>query len=418
MRDETLVCRATRVWRSLWRDSQQIMSRVSAQNRVLYFEPGRDPDRPVGAELRRNWPNFLNLRVQKVAENLLVIPTPACLPYARQHLPRAVLRVTVPLVARVNSRILIRHVRQALHALAVERPILWLYDPRHVGLAGQFGEKMVCYYNYDEYPDALHNARVKESMRDYDARLTRRADVVFATSRAQSERRAQLNPHTYFMPNGVDFDLFNRALDADLPLPPDIVGLPQPIIGFAGWLGYHIDVELLRRIAETYRHGSLLLVGPDDLPAAGRQMLRRLPNVFFVGRKDPAELPGYLRAFDAALMPYALIGHIRSAYPLKLHEYLAAGRACVAVALPELEPYRQLVRIAETHDEFIRHIRAALDDNTPEAIAARVAVARENTWDGRVGEIYRLLDQRLAEKTQGAPHEEHIHRLDPLRPAT
>ena len=45
MRGETILCIATRVWDSLWRDSQQIMSRMAQQNQVLYFEPGRTPDR-------------------------------------------------------------------------------------------------------------------------------------------------------------------------------------------------------------------------------------------------------------------------------------------------------------------------------------------------------------------------------------
>ena len=102
-------------------------------------------------------------------------------------------------------------------------------------------------------------------------------------------------------------------------------------------------------------------------------------------------------------MPYVLAGHILSSYPLKLHEYLAAGRAVVAANLPELKPYSHVVRIAETHREFIRQIGEALHDCAPEAIEARVAVARENTWDQRVAEIYRVLDQRLSATGEGMP---------------
>jgi glycosyltransferase involved in cell wall biosynthesis len=417
MQGETILCIATRAWRSLWRDSQQIMSRMARQNRILYFDPGRNPDRAVGAEMWRNAPHFLALRYEAISRNLFVIPTPSCLPIARRHLPHAALRFTVPLTARLNSRILIRHVRRAMQELGVQTPILWLYEPFHVHLAGQFDEKLVCYYNYDEYPDALQNVRIKAMMRAYDNWLTSRADVVFATSQAQCHQRASVNPQTYFMPNGVDFKLFNRAMSPDLPLPPDIAGLPRPIIGFAGWLGYHIDCDLLKRVAEAFPHGTLALIGPDDLPSAGRQQLRALPNVAFLGRKEREELPGYLKAFDVALMPYAFVGHIRSAYPLKLHEYLAAGLPSVAVALPELEPFRHVVRVAETHAQFIEHIRAALDDSAPEAIAARVEVARANTWDQRVMDMYRVLRERLAQ-AEGAHGEDYVHRLDTLRPAS
>jgi glycosyltransferase involved in cell wall biosynthesis len=397
MQGETILCIAPTVWHSLWRNRQQIMSRVAAQNRVLYFEPGRNPDRPVVAEMRRNLPNFFALRTQKVQENLIVIPTPSSLPHARRYLPRSVLRVTMPLVIKINAWILIRHVRWAMKVLDVKAPILWLYGPYETDLIGKFGEKLTCYHNYDEGADFVHNVRIKDLLRRLDNQLSSQVDVIFATSRAQWSRRKAINPNTYFIPNGVDFDLFNRALTSNLSLPADISTVPRPIVGFAGWLGYHIDVKLLRQVAKAYPDCSLVLVGPDALPdTEDRQELRALPNVFSLGQKERPEVPNYLQVFDAALMPYSLSGHIRSAYPLKLHEYLAAGRAIVATAMPELCPYSHVVRIAKTHDEFIHQIGEALHDYSPQAIEARVAVARENTWDQRVAEIYRILWHRLS----------------------
>ena len=94
-------------------------------------------------------------------------------------------------------------------------------------------------------------------------------------------------------------------------------------------------------------------------------------------------------------MPYSLSGHVLSAYPAKLHEYLAAGRAVVATALPELRPYESVVRLAQTSDDFVQMIGQALADRSAEAINARVAVARDNTWDQRVAEIGRILSPLL-----------------------
>ena len=160
-----------------------------------------------------------------------------------------------------------------------------------------------------------------------------------------------------------------------------------------GWLTNHIDVALLRRIAEVYAHGSLVLVGPGELPAsADVEWLRTRRNVAFIGRKDHAAVPAYLRMFDVALMPYRLIGHVPFAYPAKLHEYLAAGRAVVATALPELEPYRDVVRLARSDDEFIRMLHEGLTECSPASVAARLAVARRNTWDHRVADICAVLD--------------------------
>lgn len=394
---ETILCiEPSSRWHSMWRDSQQIMSRIALQNRVLFFEPGRNHERPVATELVRNLPNFLVLRTSREQENLYIIQTPSSLPYLRRHLPRAILKTTMPLVDRINGGILLRHVRWALEEFAVKNPILWLYSPAHMNLIGKCSEKMVCYFNYDEYADFVHNAHIRDLVQGWDDELATRADVIFATSRAQTKRRKALNPNTFFIPNGVDFDLFHRALNPEIQVPNDITSLPRPIIGFAGWLGYHIDVTLLIRIAEEYRNCSLVLVGPEELPRGpNRRKLRAMPNVHFLGRKERSMLPNYLKAFDVALMPWSLAGHILSAYPLKLHEYLAAGRSSVATALPELVPYSDVIRIAQTHEEFICHIRNALCDNGPESIEKRVAVARQNTWEQRVAEIHRILNGYL-----------------------
>jgi glycosyltransferase involved in cell wall biosynthesis len=169
-----------------------------------------------------------------------------------------------------------------------------------------------------------------------------------------------------------------------------------PVLGYVGWLTTHIDVALLRCIAEAYPHCSLVLVGPDQLPAgADLDALRSRHNVVFLGRKDHSVLPAYLRVLDVALMPYSLTGHVLSAYPAKLHEYLAAGRAVVATALPELRPYENVVRLAQTYDDFVQMIGQALADRSAEAINTRLAVARDNTWDQRVAEIGSILSPLL-----------------------
>jgi glycosyltransferase involved in cell wall biosynthesis len=415
MKGETILCVATRRWASLWRDSQQIMSRLAAHNRILYFEPGRNPDQPVFAEMGHNLPNFFRLTAEVARKNVVVIPTPSSLPYARRHLPRLVSRVWLPLVAHLNGSTLIRTIHCAMQRFNVKSPILWLYEPRDIDLAGKFGEKLVCYYNYDEYPEFTQNVRIRDMLRDYDNRMTQRADVVFATSRGQYERRRKLNPNTYFIPNGVNFELFNRALASDTSIPEEVKDVQRPIIGFAGWLGYQVDVDLLIHVAQQFPQATLLLVGPDNLPNDEcRRRLHALPNVVFCGQKEVHELPAYLKVFDVALIPYVIGGHTLTVYPLKLHEYLAAGRPVVTTALPELRAFSRVVRIGENNDHFVAQVRAAITDNGLAAIAERVALAKQNTWDQRVIDISAALDCAMAAKEGRI--EDQVHRMDAIRP--
>jgi len=419
MEGETILCIATRAWHSLWRSTQQYMSRMAAQNRVLFFEPGRNPDRSVLSELVRNLSHFYAAPAAEEAhKNLTVIPTPSSLPYARQHLPGPVLRTTVPLVTRINGAILIRQVRQVMDQLEVEAPILWLYSVHHLHLIGQFGEKLSCFFVYDEYPDFVANRRIQDLLRHYDNNVSRQVDIVFASSRSQWERRKHLNPNTYLIPNGVDFQLFHQALDPETPLPLD-VSWEGPTIGYIGWLGYQMDVPLLLKVAQAFPDCALALIGPDEIPRdESLERLRSMPNVHFLGSKDRTSLPAYLKAMDVALIPYYLAGYTLSAYPLKLHEYLAAGRAIVATALPELGPFSHVVRIAESHEEFLRQVREALHDDSPQAIEARVCLAQENTWDRRVEEMYRVLDRQLATRAGARDAPDGQHGQGPARKVT
>jgi glycosyltransferase involved in cell wall biosynthesis len=400
MKAETILCISNRNWGTMWRNEQQIMSRIAEQNRVFFFEWGRKSGQAIASEIIRSLSYLCKLKTQQLHDNLILIPSPPSIPFFRQLLPRSVLQITTPLIARVNALMLIRQIHRTMATFKVAHPILWLYDPYQFYLVDQFREKLSCYYNYDEFAEFSPNVRIRDLLRRADDCLSSRVDVVFASSGAQCRRRKKLNPSTYFIPNGVDFELFNQALTADLPVPADMDRVPRPIIGFAGWLGWHIDVCLLLRIAKAYPDFSLVLVGPDELSSSkDAERLRSLSNVFFLGQKDRTEIPSYLRTFDVALMPFQLTVYKKSSYPLKLHEYLAAGRSIVATALPELEPFNKLIRLARTHEEFIGFIPEALEDNGRAATQARVETAGENTWNHRVAQIYGILNHHLSNST-------------------
>jgi glycosyltransferase involved in cell wall biosynthesis len=385
MKGETILCFAPRRWHSLWRETQYLMSRISRHNRVVYIEPGR-----LGPEGLRT----LNPTITTISDTLVLVSGPLKLPIARRHLSRTLLAVTTPVITEFNNWCW-RHVgKSVVKALNIRDPILWLQNPYSYSLIGYFGEKMSCYHNYDEFCDMIGNGSVKDLLWSYEERLVRRVDVVFTTSSAQLEKRKPLNRNAFLLPNGVDFDTFNAPLRSPWPLPADVASLPRPIIGFAGWLGYNIDMELLVRVAAEYPQASLVLIGPDELPRSNmKQQLKALPNVFFLGEKKWEALPGYLQAFNVALMPYSLKGHVRTAYPMKLNEYFSMGLPIVSADLLELYPYRQLLSITTTPEQFVKEVGRALNQPDEHLVAERVSAARKNSWDARVEQIYDVLSR-------------------------
>ncbi len=80
---------------------------------------------------------------------------------------------------------------------------------------------------------------------------------------------------------------------------------------------------------------------------------------------------------------------------MKLFEYLAAGKPVVATGLPQLRNVGPLVRVCDGIDETLAAIEAGLEARTPEAVAERQALARENTWDIRVDRLLGLIEAEL-----------------------
>lgn len=104
--------------------------------------------------------------------------------------------------------------------------------------------------------------------------------------------------------------------------------------------GIGLILELARR---TPDHLFLIVGGREDDVTRRRRQAEGLANARLVGFEPPARVPLYLRAADVLLMPYAdsiatTGGTDTAAFasPLKLFEYLAAGRPVLSSRLPVL----------------------------------------------------------------------------------
>lgn len=398
---ETIICLGSRHWNSLWRTTHQVLSRLSKEYKIVYLEPGRTPEGNQLSHAVNSLKNFVNVAPTQALDNLTVVPGVPNIPQFRTKLPRSVLQYSYPTVSHINYSYNISYFKRAIKQLEIKDPILWFWGFGDYGAAAprflkDIKHKLSCYLVYDEMAEFSHNKSIKEILSKTDNELTKKVDFVLATSKSQQARRLPLNQNTYYMPNGVDFDHFNGPILKNVPPPADIEGLPGPIIGFSGWMGYQMDIPLLIKIAERYRSGSVVLVGPNEIPPSNDLVrFTNMPNVHFVGRKLPSELPAYFNSFNAALIPYVLEGHTKFIYPLKLHEYLAAGRAVVSTDLPNLYAHEDIVRIAQNHDQFLELLAAAINDYGDQSLQARFDLAKQYSWDDRVAEVRDIIKKQL-----------------------
>src|SRR5262249_11893327 len=73
--------------------------------------------------------------------------------------------------------------------------------------------------------------------------------------------------------------------------------------------------------------------------------------------------------------------------PVKLYEYLSAGKPVVSVALPELEPFAEHLYIAADKNDFLIQLDRALAEDDRQLVAKRRSFAKENTWADRYRSI-------------------------------
>lgn len=206
-------------------------------------------------------------------------------------------------------------------------------------------------------------------------------------------------PHLETIPDGVRLRS-DRQFHAPRPS-------PTPLVAYSGhfypWKG--VDV-LLQALAELPNVRGLLIGGhPAEEDLARMQALATSlgldQRVAFTGLVDPARVPSLLADADVLVAPnVAAGGSARYTSPLKLFEYMAAGKPIVASDLPA---FREVVRDNEDAclvepgkpDALARGIRRVLDDMLLAERIARNAFDRAPAyaWARRAERIEELLEE-------------------------
>ncbi|MGE8350725.1 MAG: glycosyltransferase [Pseudomonas protegens] len=273
----------------------------------------------------------------------------------------------------------------------------WANSPQLVSLiqhpfwapvAGVLPNSRVVYDCMDHHQGFGNNAA---QLQQLECSLIREADVVLFASAWLEQHWHPQRPRTpaqqrAVLRNAADFDYFSTPTEHRYQEPEK-----RPVIGYYGALAHWFDVDLVSAIAEAFAHCTVLLIGADTARIGAR--LRGHTNIKLTGEIPYAQLSAYLQAFDVCILPFRIEPLTLATNPVKVYEYLSAGKPVVAVDLPELHEFKQQVAIAEDTPSFINAIARALQEpGCSDASRQRQAFAAQQTWQHRTQALLALTE--------------------------
>lgn len=225
-----------------------------------------------------------------------------------------------------------------------------------------------CVDNFAGHPTPPPDLRATE-----DA-LLRRAAAVLTTARTLFDDKAARHKNVHLIHHGTD------AAFLGTPRPRG----PVRSLCYFGTVWSALDYDAIRGLADS--GFEVTLAGPVKEPPPELP-----PGVRFAPALPHARLPGFLKSFDALLLPYRRSEYNNGVVPAKLYECMATGKPVLSAALPSLMEFSDLLYLAREASDYPEAARRmALEDDRPHS-ARRIAVARGHSTPAQVRRVAAVL---------------------------
>lgn len=370
---------ANTYWDGLWMNRQQILTRLGKITTVLYAR---------GPWLTWSYHKAIKestlLGSFEIKDNVIVESSPLILP----RIPK------FPLLERLTLRLYAKRISAKIDSQSnKEKRLLYVFHPSYIDLIPYLRYDKIIYHCYDNF---ITMPEGDPDIADKEKRLCAIADHILTSSEENRDRIARDydRSDTAFIPNGVDFDLFNITKTD----PPDFlknIKNSNPKIGYIGSVNDKVDLPLVDELTARCPEFNFVFVGRvnnlsvENAACWSRITARR--NVYHFNSCSRFMVPHILRSMDVNCIYYDVSdGNFSSAgYPLKLHEYLASGKPAISAKIRSVMAFNDVVVTPDSADAWIEALNKAIEnpDAAPSSSQLRFETARKNSWDARIEAI-------------------------------
>jgi UDP-galactopyranose mutase len=384
-----ITCMSSTHWHFLWQRPQQIMSRLSQEYNILFV----DPPYPVAeSEIPREKDGSFDIStcLNSVSASLKVISSYQIAEGGSDSHDNE--------IRAKNVKLLKEQIQQALHKIKWNASsLLWIYNPQAVSMVGALDEAGVIYDCVDSFSSF---SWADPRTRKWEEELINKADVILTSARKLYNGWQDCGKPLYLVPNAADYEHFCKCGNTNSTAEPvDLKRIKHPRLGFIGAVYEWVDFELIKQLASCHPYWSMVMIGPKQ---HGLEIPDSHSNLHWLGPRDYKSLPWYLNHLDVMLIPFLLNETTEHANPIKLWEYLAAGKPVVTTFLPEIPRIAGVTWVSENSQQFCENCINALyavrnSLKRGELTARARMIARSNSWEERCRQIVSILNEHFEE---------------------
>lgn len=276
-----------------------------------------------------------------------------------------------------------------------KKKIIWIFDPQFSHFQNYFYNK-ISLYDCVDYHDSI-NESVRSKFRMREKELLKNVQYVFANSHILKKIHSTVRRDIIVVPQGFKEKQYQKQFEFKTKTQPKL-------IGYIGGINHRFDFLLLYRVIKNNPNWKFIFVGPvqeDEQDAFFKTqswiaLLKKLPNTKWVIAKNQGQLIELVKQFKVAIIPYDIRQPInRYSYPMKLFEYLYAGKQVISTPLIELKSkkFSGLVHSAKTPLEWQDKIGMCLNAKpTDQQILRARVLAQQNSWSKKITKILDSFD--------------------------